>query len=81
MKCENLPFFLLSTDIACPSSRLHIIFGVGKPSALHVRLIFWFSRTATVDCVLSVSIMLGGTGKEINNEKNIHDYLKLKWNY
>jgi hypothetical protein len=45
----------------CPSSLRHINFGVGKPSALHVRVMFWFSRTATDDCVLLPSRILGGT--------------------
>lgn len=49
--------------MAWPSSFLHIILGVGNPSALQVRLIFWFSRIATVDCVLSPSKIFGGTEK------------------
>lgn len=64
-KLKDLLFFLLSTEIGCPSSRLHIILGVGKPSALHVKLMFWFSLIATVDCVLSASIMFGGTGIKV----------------
>lgn len=60
---SNLPFLRRSTEMGWPSSLLHMILGVGKPSALHVRLMFWFSRIAIVDCVLSVSMMLGGTAK------------------
>lgn len=55
------PFFFRSTVIDSPSSRRQIIFGAGNPSALHVMLIFWFSRTATDDGVLSMSNMFGGT--------------------
>lgn len=55
------PFLRRSTVILWPSSLRHVIFGVGKPSALQVKLIFWFSRTATVDCVLSASKIFGGT--------------------
>lgn len=45
----KLPLFLRSTEIVWPSSRLHIIFGDGNPSALQVKLMFWFSRIATDD--------------------------------
>lgn len=38
-----------------------MIFGWGNPSARHVMLIFWFSRTATDDGVLSISKIFGGT--------------------
>jgi hypothetical protein len=55
------PFFRRSMLMPCPSSLRHIIFGVGKPSALQVRVIFWFSRMATDDCVLLASRILGGT--------------------
>lgn len=41
--------------------RRQIIFGTGKPDALHVMLIFWFSRTATDDGVDSMSKIFGGT--------------------
>lgn len=58
---DSLPFLRRSTKIGCPSSLLHMIFGVGKPFALQVKLIFWFSRIAIVDCVLSVSRIFGGT--------------------
>lgn len=44
-----------------PSSRRQMIFGVGKPSARHVMLMLWFSRTATDDGVLSMSMIFGGT--------------------
>lgn len=37
---DSLPFLRRSTKIACPSSLLHMIFGVGKPFALQVKLIF-----------------------------------------
>lgn len=57
------PFLRRSTVILCPSSLRQEIFGVGKPSALQVKLMFWFSRTATVDWVLSASRMFGGTEK------------------
>lgn len=43
------------------SYRLQMIFGVGNPSARQVILIFWFSRTATDDGVLSMSRIFGGT--------------------
>lgn len=59
------PFFFRSTVIDSPSSRRQIIFGAGNPSALHVMLIFWFSRTATDDGVLSMSNMFGGTAWRI----------------
>lgn len=49
-----------------------MILGVGKPSALHVKLIFWFSRMATEDCVLSASMIFGGT--EIKDQ---HDVKKM----
>jgi hypothetical protein len=55
------PFFRRSILMPCPSSLRHISFGVGKPSALHVSVMFWFSRTATDDCVLLPSRILGGT--------------------
>jgi hypothetical protein len=58
---SGLPFFRRSMLMPCPSSLRHISLGAGKPSALHVRVIFWFSRTATDDCVLLASRMLGGT--------------------
>lgn len=41
--------------------RRQIIFGAGNPSARHVILMFWFSRTATDDGVLSISKIFGGT--------------------
>ena len=58
---SGLPFFRRSMLMTCPSSLRHISLGAGKPSALHVKVIFWFSRTATDDCVLLASRMLGGT--------------------
>lgn len=45
-----------------------MILGDGKPSALHVSVIFWFSLTATADCVLSSSRMLGGTVKRAETQ-------------
>lgn len=51
--------------------RLQMIFGWGKPSARHVILIFWFSRTATDDGVLSISNIFGGTTIVIH-KKNEH---------
>lgn len=56
-----IPFFFFSTAISSPSSRRQMILGVGKPSARQVMLMFWFSRTATEDGVLSMSSILGGT--------------------
>lgn len=60
-----IPFFFFSTAISSPSSRRQMILGVGKPSARHVMLMFWFSRTATEDGVLSMSSMLGGTATKL----------------
>lgn len=53
-----------------------MILGVGNPSALHVKLTFWFSRIATLDGVLRLSIMLGGTEKEITN---LHKIVYVKF--
>jgi hypothetical protein len=36
----GLPFFRRSMLMPCPSSLRHISLGAGKPSALHVRVIF-----------------------------------------
>lgn len=63
----------------CPSSRLQIIFGVGKPSARHVILIFWFSRTATDDGVLSMSNIFGGTIFFERKGKHKETYWKTYW--
>lgn len=52
------------------SYRLQMIFGVGNPSARQVILIFWFSRTATDDGVLSMSRIFGGTNS-VERSKNI----------
>lgn len=60
----RLPFFFRSTVIASPSSRRQMILGAGKPSALHVIFMFWFSRTATDEGVLSISRIFGGTKHE-----------------
>jgi hypothetical protein len=65
------PFFRRSILMPCPSSLRHISFGVGKPSALHVRVMFWFSRTATDDCVLLPSRILGGTVTMFDQVKNL----------
>lgn len=48
-------------SVKCHTYRLQMIFGAGNPSARQVMLIFWFSRTATDDGVLSMSKILGGT--------------------
>lgn len=58
--------------------RLQIIFGAGNPSARHVILMFWFSRTATDDGVLSISKIFGGTTfiewwKHIKKQNRIYD--------
>lgn len=58
---ERSPLLCRLMFMFCPSSLFHISFGVGYPSALHVSVIFWFSRTATVLSVDNESKMLGGT--------------------
>jgi hypothetical protein len=67
-KSLHLPFLRRSIVIPWPSSLRHMILGDGKPSALHVSVIFWFSLTATADCVLSSSRMLGGTVKRAETQ-------------
>lgn len=59
--CLFLPFFLLSTVMFNPFSRLHNILGSGLPLALHINDMFSPSRTATVEAELSSSTMFGGT--------------------
>lgn len=79
-----LPFFFRSTVMLWPSSRRQMILGVGNPSARHVMLMFWFSRTATDDGVLSMSRMFGGTemkenGKDNKDEHKIRIRSSLDW--
>lgn len=50
-------------SVKCHTYRLQMIFGAGNPSARQVMFIFWFSRTATDDGVLSMSKIFGGTMK------------------
>jgi hypothetical protein len=40
LSIPGLPFFRRSMLMPCPSSLRHISFGGGKPSALHVSVIF-----------------------------------------
>lgn len=62
--CSRMEFILftkIQNGKICQTYRLQMIFGAGNPSARHVMLIFWFSRTATDDAVLSISNIFGGT--------------------
>lgn len=59
--------------------RLQIIFGAGNPSARHVILMFWFSRTATDDGVLSISKMFGGTTHKMKCRKKCNHSKKPGW--
>lgn len=59
--------------------RLQIIFGAGNPSARHVILMFWFSRTATDDGVLSISKMFGGTTHKMKCRKKFNHSKKPGW--
>ncbi len=54
-------FFFLLIMIGFLSSRCHLIFGCGVPSALQISDALLFSRTLTVDGELSMSTMFGGT--------------------
>ena len=72
---QHIPFIRRSTRIPSVSSRRHINFGVGNPSALQVRVTFWCSRTATVLWVECESNIFGGTEME-NDIKIIYRLVK-----